>query len=125
MRPRRQSKPPAAGGTYDDLVALFKEFREFQKPQVVNGVPDYTPAAMKAQRLGLDKLMKRLAAIDIQAWPIPQKVDYMLVRAEMNGLDFDHRILKPWTKDPAWYIVVEFQFGQKMVDPINRPPAPF
>ena len=116
-----QSKPQPAGGTYDDLVALFKEFREFQKPQVVGGIPDYTPAAMKTQRLGLDKLMKRLAAIDIQTWPIPQKIDYMLVRAEMNGLDFDHRVLKPWAKDPAWYIVVEFQFGQKMYDPINLP----
>ncbi|MHB8095589.1 MAG: DUF885 domain-containing protein [Candidatus Aminicenantales bacterium] len=115
---------PAAGGSYDDLVALFKEFREFQKPKVTDGVPDYTPAAMKVQRLGLDKLMKRLAAIDIKAWPISQKVDYMLVRAEMNGLDFDHRVLKPWAKDPAWYIVVEFQFGQKMYDPINLPRGP-
>jgi hypothetical protein len=115
------AKAPAAGGSYDDLVALFKEFREFQKPKVTDGVPDYTPAAMKVQRLGLDKLMKRLAAIDIKAWPISQKVDYMLVRAEMNGLDFDHRVLKPWAKDPAWYIVVEFQFGQKMYDPINLP----
>ena len=117
-------KAPAPAGSYDDLVSLFKEFREFQKPKVVDGVPDYTPAAIKAQRLGLDQLMKRLAAINIKGWPISQKADYMIVRAEMNGLDFDHRVLKPWAKDPAWYIVVEFQFGQKMADPINLPRGP-
>ena len=36
-------------------------------------------------------------------WPIAQQVDYQLVRAEMNGLDFDLRVLKPWARDPAFY----------------------
>ena len=35
-------------GSYDDLLALWKEFREFQKPRVSGGVPDYTAAAMAA-----------------------------------------------------------------------------
>ena len=34
---------------YDILVQLFREFREFQKPNVVDGVPDYTPEAMAKQ----------------------------------------------------------------------------
>jgi hypothetical protein len=120
----QQKKALDAGGTYDDLVYLFKEFREFRKPRVTDSVPDYTPAAMKVQRLGLEKFKKRLAAIDISGWPIPQIADYMIVRAEMNGLEFDHRVLRPWSRDPAWYIVVEFQFGQKMHDPINLPEPP-
>src|SRR5262249_47185825 len=24
--------------------------------------------------------------------------------AEMNGLDFDHRVLRPWARDPAFYV---------------------
>jgi hypothetical protein len=33
-------------------------------------------------------------------------VDWNLVRAEMNGLDFDHRVLKPWANNPAFYVTV-------------------
>ena len=40
--------PQEGGGGYEDLVALFEEWREFQKPRVVDGVPDYTAAAMAA-----------------------------------------------------------------------------
>jgi hypothetical protein len=29
-----------------------------------------------------------------------------LVRAEMNGLDFDHRVLRPWASNPAFYVTV-------------------
>ena len=48
----------------------------------------------------------RLAAIDPSGWPIPQQVDYHVVRAEMNGLDFDHRVLRPWANNPAFYVTV-------------------
>ncbi len=92
---------------YGDLVALHKEFREAQKPNIVEGVPDYSEAAMETQRLELEKLKGRLAAIDSSSWPIAQRVDYQLVRAEMNGLDFDHRVLRPWSRNPGFYAAVE------------------
>ncbi|MGB7295323.1 MAG: DUF885 family protein [Candidatus Aminicenantales bacterium] len=93
-------------GSYDDLVALFKEWREFQKPRVVDGVPDYSPAAMKEQREKLPAFQKRLAAIDCRRWPVTQQVDYHVVRAEMNGLEFDHRVLRPWSRMPNFYVSV-------------------
>jgi hypothetical protein len=96
-----KAAPP---GTYDDLVVLYKDFRAFQKPRVVNGVPDYTPAAMAAQQKALAEYQKRLAAIDPNAWPIPQQVDYQIVRAEMNSVDFDHRVMKPWANNPGYYV---------------------
>src|SRR5204862_7298038 len=36
----------AAPSRYDDLVTLFTSWRAFQQPKAVNGVPDYSPAAM-------------------------------------------------------------------------------
>jgi hypothetical protein len=30
-------------------------------------------------------------------------VDWQLVKAEMNGYDFNDRVLKPWARDPAYY----------------------
>jgi hypothetical protein len=91
---------------YDDFVALFRQWREFQKPKVVNGVPDYSAGAMKLQREGLKIFQQRLNAIDIHAWTIPQKVDFNLVRAEMNGMEFDHRVLRPWSRDPSFFATI-------------------
>jgi hypothetical protein len=120
----RPGSAMAAGQDYEDLAALFREFRELQKPKMKEGIPDYTRAAMREQRRSLRDLQRRLQSIDTSAWPIPQQVDHMLVRAEMNGLEFEHRVLRPWERDPAWYIVVNFQFGPKMFDPIRLPRLP-
>jgi hypothetical protein len=90
--------------SYEDLVGLFKEFREFQEPNWVDGAPDYTAAAIEEQKRGLKEFRKRLAALDIKDWPISQKVDYHLVRAEMNGMEFYQRIYKPWSRDPVFYL---------------------
>jgi len=103
------SPDPPKGSGYDGLVTLFRDWRAFQKPKVADGVPDYRPAAMAAQQRELEAYRKRLAAIDPSAWPIPQQVDWNLVRAEMNGLDFDHRVLQPWANDPAFYCTVFFE----------------
>jgi hypothetical protein len=98
--------PSATPTGYDDLVKLFTDWRAFQKPRLVNGVPDYSPAAMAAQHRELAGWQQRLAAIDPTGWPVPQQVDWHLVRAEMNGLDFDHRVLRPWANNPAFYVTV-------------------
>jgi uncharacterized protein (DUF885 family) len=97
----------------EDLWSLFAEWRAFQKPQLIDGVPDYSPKAMAAQRRELSVYQRRLAAIDPGGWPIAQQVDFHVVRAEMNGLDFDHRVLQPWAKNPAFYVsVVEDESDQ-------------
>ena len=92
--------------SYADLVKLFHEWRAFQKPKVVQGVPDYTAPAMAAQHRELAGFQQRLKAIDSTEWPVPQQVDHHIVRAEMNGLDFDHRVVQPWQNDPAFYVSV-------------------
>ena len=96
-----------AGGTYEDLLVLWREFREFQRPRLVAGVPDYSAAAMAAQKNGLPAFRDRLAAIDPSAWPVDRRVDLEIVRAEMNGLDFDHRVLRPWSRIPGFYAVIQ------------------
>jgi hypothetical protein len=96
----------AGAGRYEDLVALFREWREFQAPRVVDGVPDYTAAAMSAQRARLPDFQRRLQAIDPRGWPVAREVDWHLVRAEMNGLEFDHRVLRPWSRHPGFYVPI-------------------
>jgi len=100
------SPSPARSMKYAHLISLFTDWREFQKPKLVDGVPDYTPAAMAAQQRALAGYQQRLAAIDPRDWPVAQQADYHAVRAEMNGLDFDHRVLRPWERNPAFYVGV-------------------
>jgi uncharacterized protein (DUF885 family) len=90
--------------TYPGLVRLFTEWRTFEHPAIHDGVPDYSPKAMAAQAAELPTWQKRLAAIDTNGWSIQQLNDLKLVKAEMNGLDFNLRVLKPWARDPAFYL---------------------
>jgi hypothetical protein len=93
--------------TYGQLLALFKEWRAFEEPPRLAGdVPDYT-AVTNAKRLeALRALQGRLAAIDRTGWTVPQQVDYHLVRAEMNGMEYHLRVLQPFARDPAYYVSV-------------------
>ena len=72
-------------GTHDDLLQLFDDFRVFQEPENVDGVPDYTAEAMEAQRQGLEDYKRRLQAIDISEWTVSEQIDHHLVRAEMTA----------------------------------------
>ena len=91
---------------YDDLLSLFAEWREFERPPLLEGAPDYTADTFRDRYAAFGQLQARLAVYDIDSWPIPHQVDWHLIRAEMNGFDFNHRILKPWARDPAYYDTV-------------------
>jgi uncharacterized protein (DUF885 family) len=96
----------AQASTYADLTNLFTEWRAFERPVRTGAIPDYTPAAIQAKAAALPAWQKRLAALDTTGWPINQISDFKLVKAEMNGLDFNLRVLKPWARDPAFYVSV-------------------
>ncbi len=93
----------AASNDYQGLLALFQDWRAFERPSLRDGAPDYTAQTLARKATELAAYQARCAAIDPARWPIAQQVDYQLVRAEMNGLDFDLRVLKPWARDPAFY----------------------
>ncbi len=95
----------AAGG-YEDLLALFEDWRAFEEPPLLDGAPDYTAARMADAHARLGGFQARLAAIDTSGWPVERQVDWHLVRAEMNGFDFNFRVLRPWERDPAFYQTV-------------------
>jgi hypothetical protein len=93
----------AAPGSYSDLLALFGEWRAFERPALRDGAPDYTAAAISRRHEELKRYQARLAAIDPDGWSIERRIDHDLVRAQMNGLEFDIRWLRPWERDPAFY----------------------
>jgi hypothetical protein len=92
--------------THAQLVAFFEEWRAFQRPKVQGGIPDHSAKAMAAQAQALPAMRKKLAAFDTSGWTPHDQIDWYLIRAEMAGLDFDHRVLRPWANDPAFYRTV-------------------
>ena len=92
--------------TYDDLLVLFEDWRKFETPPLLEGAPDYTEATTARRHAQLKTYRARLMSFDIESWPVAQQVDWHLVRAEMNGMDFNIRVLKPWVRDPAYYTSV-------------------
>ncbi len=88
---------------YQALLVLFAEWRQFEVPPTRDGAPDYTEARFSQRESGFRDLEARLNAFDIDGWPVAQQVDWHLVRAEMNGYDFNRRVLMPWARDPAYY----------------------
>ncbi len=93
-----------SGSTYEELVQFFNDWREFESPEMIDGVPDYSEAAMKKQYADLPGWKERLAAFDTTGWSIKNQIDWYLIWAEMNGLDFEHRVKQPWKRDPAFYV---------------------
>ena len=91
------------GSSYNDLLTLFAEWRDFESPPLLDGAPDYTAEQFATRDDDYGSLRGRLDAFVIGDWPVPQQVDWHLVRAEMNGYEFNRRVLKPWERDPAFY----------------------
>ena len=106
MAPATSAAAPAVTPGYQDLLALFAEWREFESPPVTDGAPDYTAHQFEARRDEFEALRTRLHAFETSGWPVHQQVDWHIVRAEMNGYDFNERVLRPWARDPAFYNTV-------------------
>lgn len=92
--------------SYDDLVSLFHNWRKFENPPKLEGAPDYYKTTFEKRWPEFKALHQHLVQIDTTNWPVAQQVDWMIVWAEMNGYDFNQRILKPWERDPAFYKTV-------------------
>ena len=100
----RNAPAQAPGSNYAELVEIFNEFRDLERPTITNGVPNFGGDALRLQYQALGQLRHTFDALRVDAWPVSQKVDYLLVRGEMNGLDFYHRVLRPWSRDPGFYL---------------------
>ena len=100
----QETTPHKSAAQYNDLVALFKEWRSFEKPPLLDGVPDYTLATFIKRWPEFKILQAKLLSMDTTGWSLARQVDWKIVWAEMNGYDFNHRILKPWERDPAFYL---------------------
>ncbi|MBN3520758.1 DUF885 family protein [Algoriphagus lutimaris] len=89
--------------SYNELVALFKTWRTFETPPLHEGAPDYRKETFEKRQTQFKEIQTQFSQLDTSDWSISEQVDYRIVQAELNGYDFNQRILKPWERDPAFY----------------------
>ena len=100
---RDENTPKNKSLNYDDLIQLFNDWRNFENPPLLDGAPNYTKERFDNDQNKFIKLRERLNSFYIEEWPINKQIDWHIVKAEMNGYDFNYRVLKPWERDPAFY----------------------
>ena len=93
-----------AENSYKTLIKMNEEILELAKPEQNDGVPDLSRRAVVKQRAQLEVSRERLLDIDTSSWPVPQRVDYLLVWSKMNDIVFRHRVMQPWSRDPLTYL---------------------
>ena len=96
-----------------ELATLAEEFRQFRSPvfasrksrsvRSVVGIPDYANV-VREQQEGLPKFQARLRAIDPQGWSVHDQIDYLLLRAEMDEVDWQHQVVRETIKNPYFYL---------------------
>ena len=89
---------------WDDLVALDSELSTLRRPHRQNGVPQFGPGAMASRAQSITDVQAGLASLDATNWSVSGKVDYLLVWAKANGMEFEHRVTRPWQRDPILYL---------------------
>ena len=92
---------PHGAQRYEALVEIFDTLLEAQRVTLVDGVPDYSEAAVQDRRLALGRLREAYDAVTVADWPVSQRVDHMLVGAQLNAADFESRVVRPWARDPG------------------------
>jgi Bacterial protein of unknown function (DUF885) len=97
-------KVPGPSEHPPELLQLATEVRAFRDASVkVDGVVDYAATAAK-HKSGLDPLRQKLDAMRTDGWSVHSKIDYLVLRSELDDVDFDLRVLRPTTRNPSFYL---------------------
>ena len=65
---------------------------------------DYAPAKLAARAAHVRALLEKVRGLKTEAWPKPERIDWILFRAQLEGIEFNDRVLKPATTDPQVYV---------------------
>ncbi|EAQ29336.1 hypothetical protein NAP1_01150 [Erythrobacter sp. NAP1] len=98
---------------YDRLVELHEELREYMVPGFTAGVvldsgarigEVYGDELMAEKLGGLSYFENKLAALPIVDWSRASQVEYLAVKSILNGYRFNLAVLRPWKRDPGFYL---------------------
>jgi uncharacterized protein (DUF885 family) len=110
---------PAAARASSDITALRKiagEFYAWRNQNFPvgssdaglhtwdNRLTDFSVAKISERAQHIRKLLDQVRAMLTTKWPKDDRIDWMLFRAQLEGADFDNRVLQPEKTDPQTYV---------------------
>ena len=100
---------PAVAETTTDagwqaLADLDAELRELRLPSRAEDSARLAPGALAERAQTIEAARERLSALDPDRWSVAGRIDYLLVWARVNGIDFEHRVTRPWSRDPIFHL---------------------
>lgn len=111
----RDLMPHSGTGSYAQLVRLFQEFQGTRLRATAAVVDlsggsfditsiDFSRQAIARRRLKVTSALEQLVAMNVAAWDVPQQDDYLLVRAQLLEELFTLDVMRPWARDPLYYL---------------------
>lgn len=94
-------KVPGPAEHPQELLKLTEEFRALESAARGSGV-DYAAVVAK-QKQQLPAFRQRHAALNAEGWSVHDRIDYLLLRSEMDELEFTLSIWRPTSRDPGFY----------------------
>ncbi|PZN94371.1 MAG: hypothetical protein DCF31_09710 [Alphaproteobacteria bacterium] len=82
------------------LTAVFDDLQRWQ----AGLAGDLAPAAMATRTAELTTLQQRLQAVPVTGRTRSFKVDWLVVRSEMDRAEFTLKVTRPWARDPGYYL---------------------
>lgn len=105
-----KSKLPGMENHPQELLKLAEEFREMRgrysrrwHPGWGEGVLDYA-THVKKQRKMLPVYRQRLDSLDFENWSTHNKIDYLILRSEMDQLEWELYVIRQWSRNPGFYV---------------------
>lgn len=88
---------------FSQLETLFTQWRAFEVAPLHDLAPDYRQKTFENRHAKWAKFKEKLLAFDKSTWTVAQQIDWFVMLAELNGYEFNEKVLKPWQRDPAFY----------------------
>jgi len=106
-----QSKPPdrvpadrESDAGWTRLEQIDAALVGLAQPAEVDGIPNWSAQTVAARATAMEEWRQQLEALEPSSWSVGGKVDYLLVWARLQGLEFEHRVLQPWARDPIFWL---------------------
>lgn len=102
--PKTWAPPETVPGPEDhpqELLDLAQDFRAIRGWD--QAIPDFA-GRVKEQKEKLKGLRARLDDMDISGWDIHFKIDCLLLRSEMDALEYELYVRRHTSRDPSFYV---------------------
>jgi Bacterial protein of unknown function (DUF885) len=96
------AQTPASSAHPQELVDLTKAFRDW-RGQTARDTTDYG-ARVATQRKGVAQFRQKLDALKADGWTTHAKVDYLVLRSEIDDLGFDLDVIRQVSRNPDFYV---------------------